>query len=348
VKRILEDKARKANGEPSNYYSAKPSGEENDSMQPGHHATSIVRGKRASGSADQSSLHNGPDKRVRIEHEAVIPEERIKEIEKRVSERIVQVLREELQASTSSAAATLKEGIQAITSTVSTTQAMVKEGLEAKGVSEQRTIEENKLLRTTNKSLEQTDKGVYTKQINQANKERDAAIKERDEIAMKIKILLAEAKTPKRQIEQISGNGYLDDFKTVMEELDKSIAGKQTPRGTQLTATQTFSPETYQRVFAVVMSKALDNTNNCSDSPSRHRFVLGKYNGPIFSKMAVDELISACLKIITWMCEKLQIEVPANLVGSYTPISGDPFSLPEVWFYTLFLFFINDELHYRW
>jgi hypothetical protein len=270
---------------------------------------------------------------VRIEHEAVIPEERIKELETRVTERMVQVLREELQASTSSAAATqamVKEGIQTFTSTVSTTQTMVKEGLEAKGACEQRTIEENKLLRTTNKSLEQTEKGVYTKQINQANKERDAAIKERDEMAMKYEILLTEIKSHHRNIDQLSGHGYLCDFKAVIEELDRSKIVKKTHRGTQMTAVQTFPHETYRRMFVIVMSKALDNLNNCSESPHYHRFVLGKYNGPIFSKVAVDELISACLKLIKWMREKLQMEVPADFVVPYAPISGDPFALPEV------------------
>jgi vacuolar-type H+-ATPase subunit I/STV1 len=216
------------------------------------------------------------------------------------------------------------------------TQAVVKESLEEKGVCEQHIVEEKKRLeaekkelKAKTKSLEQTEIGNYTKQINQANKERDAAIEERDDMAVETRILIAEAKT-ERRIEQLDEYGHLRDFKAVIEELDRSKAGKIVHRGTQLTAVKTFSLETYRRMFAIVMSKALDNMDNCSESPDFHRFVLGKYNGPIFSKMAVDELISACLKIITWMCEKLRMEVPPDFVAPYAPISGDPFALPEV------------------
>jgi hypothetical protein len=219
------------------------------------------------------------------------------------------------------------------------TQAVVKESLEEKGACEQHIVEEKKRLEaekkeleTKTKSLEQTEKGVYTKKINQANKERDAAIEERDDMAVETRILLAEAKIHQHQIEQLSGNRYLCDFKKVIEEFDQLKSGKLPPRGTQLTAIQSFSLETYQRLFVTVMSKALDNVENCSDSPNHTRFVLGKYVGPIFPKMAVDELISACLKLITWMCEKLGEDVPGNLMGSYAPISGDPFALPEVMF----------------
>jgi hypothetical protein len=223
--------------------------------------------------------------------------------------------------------------IQATAATASTTQEMIKEATEAleeKGACEQHTLKENQELKKKNKSLEQTEKGVYTKKINKAIKERDAAIKEREDLAVQNKLLAAENTIQRRHVERLSGNGHLHDFQIMMEEFHLSKTVTKSYRGDFLPVPSTFSVDVYRRVFSVVMSVALDDVHNCSNSAPYNRFVLGRYAGPIFSKMAIDELVDANLKLITWMCNKLGVDIPTNLVGTYASISGDPFASPEV------------------
>jgi hypothetical protein len=134
--------------------------------------------------------------------------------------------------------------------------------------------------------------------------------------------------------DSIIGYEQFPKFETVLiefqlvEEQNPDKKQRHTPRRQDLQPAS-FLIETFQRYYNILISVAYENLDNCTDSKAKHRLAMGKLNGPAFAEKVFKQLQRAYIRQITYLCEKLGIDVLEDLDQVYEPVD-DPFSLPEV------------------
>jgi hypothetical protein len=103
----------------------------------------------------------------------------------------------------------------------------------------------------------------------------------------------------------------------------------------------TFSAASKRRLFDYGIGMILEddgNRFNIDNSPSKHRLKLVLLSEPIFRIDVFTEMKDCYTKQEKFLCAKLSEDYIEDNHAVYSPISGDPFALPEVCLFSMIFF----------
>ena len=354
VKRILEDKAKKADGSPSNYFSSNDTEIEEDFVPaeaPVEPAT--TSGKRAA----YKSSAAGAAKYSEEEVVAIVAAKVAAERDKMYSEMMKTIAKkmDRIEQQGEASMQKLDGSMQKLDVVVATVQErkttdQVLETLKA----------ENKDLAFKNAS-DAAKRGHITRKANIAAKKdkktiQDLTLKVRSHVSQRqlarevVKVVEAESRRRKRSTSSSSDGSCLSEdeedqfdetlllfpaykwFPKFKRCLQKLLNTKQndTSRRPALPISAT-SVKTQLRYMAYCMKWGLydiKNIKEVDESVHRHRLYLQMYAGPIYRQDIFKEIQDVYLQHIKALCKALKVKNTAMKL-EYAPIL-DPFNIPEV------------------
>jgi hypothetical protein len=370
VKRILADKAKKAAGLESNYFSSNDTEIEEDpfpvdayateqqehpmpAMGPGEAAQ--IREKCSTykhSCATSANWESSLGKRQAPESECNESETSQDHVDQHSLQNMFDVmtagfrdLRQLLADETQKSTGTI---IEAVTSSAEELRLVVEE----KGACEQHVVEELQQAEKTRNSLAQTVKGNVTKDLKKKHRAEILELKKQHALELQEAMHDQPQKIADFIIsrKQHAGLGDAEDLciynvdpaerdrlkgtigYSQIVEFEAALGFLKYPyTGLRDIPTRALSLDTVRRYLDWNIETARVNVIDCANSAPQHRFEIGKISGPTFAKDVFKRMQIGLVNQIKGLSDMLGKQHPEDIVVEYAP-TANSFFLPEVFF----------------